>query len=264
MSNIQLRATFNTDAERYHALRPQYPSELFDALITLTHMPDNAKLLEIGPGTGQATLPLAERGYEITAVELGSELAKKTSKTLAAYPKVRVITGAFEDVKLPSQHYDLVYAATAFHWIDTASKFKKPHTLLKANGHLVIIHTEHVSDESGDEFFYASWPIYRKHGLTDTQTDTPGFTLPRLKGLQPPERMDEALFSPESFTVFPMTVTYTSREYAELLGTYSRQLALPRDKRDAFLGEIEELIDTTFGGHLVKHYGMTLTIARKI
>lgn len=73
------------------------------------------------------------------------------------------MTGAFEDVIFPSESFDLVYAATAFHWITPNVRFSKPYNLLKVNGHLAIIHTNHISDEVGDEFFFASQPIYKKN-----------------------------------------------------------------------------------------------------
>jgi len=264
MNNLNLKTTFNQTVELYHARRPTYPAELFDKLIKDTHLPKHAALLEIGPGTGQATKPLAERGYQITAVELGEELAAKARKVLAEYPNVDIITGAFEAVKLPSESYDLVYSATAIHWVRPELKFAKPHQLLKPNGYLAIIQTEHVSDEAGDDFFFASQPIYQKHHTKDKPINKQGdFTLPRLKGLQPPEKIDEALFTPESFTVFPMTLSYSSQEYVDLLATYSPHLALPESERAAFLQEMKDLIDKDFGGRMTKHYGMTLTIAQK-
>lgn len=262
-NNLALKTTFNSAAERYHARRPNYPPGLFEKLVIDTHLPKHAELLEIGPGTGQATKPLAERGYNITAVELGDALAAKAREVLADYPNADVITGAFEDVELPAEHYDLVYSATAIHWIKPEFKFAKPYQLLKTNGYLAIIHTAHVSDEAGDKFFHASWPIYRKYDRTDTATDTPGFELPKLEDLQPPEKIDENVFSLEGFTVFPLTASYSSQEYIELLATYSPHLSLSEEKRAAFLKQIKELIDTDFGGHMDTHYGMTLTVAKK-
>jgi SAM-dependent methyltransferase len=262
--NFNLRTTFNSDVERYHAQRPNYPAALFEKLVTDTHLSVHAKLLEIGSGTGQATKPLAERGYHITAIELGEELAAKAREVLAGFPNINIITGAFEDVELSSEHYDLVYSATAIHWVKPEFRFAKPHKLLKLNGHLAIIHTEHVSDDAGDKFFFASQPIYQKYHTKDKPINKQGdFTLPRLENLQPPEKIDEKLFRLESFTVFPMTLSYSSQEYVDLLATYSPHLALSEDKRAAFLKEIKELIDKGFGGQMSKHYGMTLTIARK-
>jgi SAM-dependent methyltransferase len=264
MSDITLRTTFNIDAERYHANRPNYPTALFDKLAIEARLPKQARLLEIGPGTGQATKPLAERGYQIMAVELGTDLAAKARQVLADYPNVAITTGAFEDVELPSEYYDMVYSATAIHWVKPELKFTKPHQLLKPGGYLAIIHTEHVSDEKGDAFFYASQSIYRKYHTKDKlNAKQDEFVPPRLADLRPPERIDESLFSQESFTVFPTTITYTSQEYIDLLATYSPHLALPGDKRAAFFQEIKYLIDKDFGGRMAKHYGMTLMLARK-
>ena len=60
-----LRAVFDQDAERYDRARPGYPAELFDDLAALTGLRAGDRVLEIGPGTGQATVPLAQRGYRI-------------------------------------------------------------------------------------------------------------------------------------------------------------------------------------------------------
>jgi SAM-dependent methyltransferase len=264
MNNLHLKTTFNLEVERYHARRPQYPSELFEKLIAETHLPKDAELLEIGPGTGQATRPFAERGYRITAIELGDELAAKARDVLSGFDNVETITGAFEEVELPSKHFNLVYSATAIHWIKPEFKFVKPHMLLKAGGYLAIIHTEHVSDEAGDKFFFASQPIYQNYHTKDKPINKQGdFTLPALNTLQPPEKIDEMLFMLESFTVFPVALSYSSQEYIDLLATYSPHLALPEDERAAFLREMKALIDKDFGGRISKCYGMTLTLAKK-
>jgi len=261
---LELKTTFNTTPERYHANRPNYPVALFDKLIADTKLIDSSQLLEIGPGTGQATKPLAEKGYSITSVELGDELAKKAREVLAAFPNVQIITGAYEDVNLPENHFDLVYSATAFHWIQPEVKFTKTHRLLKPGGYLALIHTEHVSDEAGDVFFYASKPLHQKYRGADTPVnEQDDFTPPKLRDLQPPEKVDETLFSLESFTVFPMELSYTSQEYIDLLATYSPQLAMPEERRTAFLTDLKELIDEDFDGHITKHYGMTLTITKR-
>jgi len=175
-------------------------------------------LLEIGPGTGQATEPLAKRGYDITAVELGSDLAEVARKHLADYKNVKVITGAFEEVAFEQQTFDLIYAATAFHWIKPEVKFSKPHKILKDSGHLAIIGTNHVSDENGDEFFFASQPIYKRYKPGGKHDGN--FRLKRVDELTADE-VDENLFTPIFFHAFPHIVSYSAKEYAQLLNTYS-------------------------------------------
>ncbi|MCW2974924.1 MAG: methyltransferase, partial [Actinomycetia bacterium] len=68
---MTLRAPFDRVAELYDRARPTYPSDLIVDVAAL-----GPRVLEIGPGTGQATRALAERGAQVTAVELGKSLAE--------------------------------------------------------------------------------------------------------------------------------------------------------------------------------------------
>lgn len=262
--DINLRHTFNNDAQLYHRIRPRYPETLFKTLIQVTNLPKNAHLLEIGPGTGQATEPLAKLGHKITAIELGSDLAEVAKQVLKKYKDVEVIAGSFENYKLPAESFDLVYAATAFHWIQPKVKFLKSHKILKPTGHLAIIHTEHVSDEVGDKFFFASQHLYRKYSSNFIE----GFRLPKISELPKNSSLksvniDNKLFETTFFRPFPLVIHYSTVEYIQLLNTYSPVIALPSEIREKFLEGIAKLIDQQFGGSVEKHYAMTLTVAKK-
>ncbi|HEY2057143.1 MAG TPA: methyltransferase domain-containing protein, partial [Amycolatopsis sp.] len=69
----QLRTTFGEDAGRYDRARPGYPAAVFEDFEAGT------RVLEIGCGTGQASVPLAARGCVLTAVELSADLAAVAS-----------------------------------------------------------------------------------------------------------------------------------------------------------------------------------------
>ena len=90
------RATFDQDADQNDRARPGYPPALFDDLVELSGVGAGSRVLEVGPGTGQATLPLAERGCQIVAVELGPDLAPVARRKLARFPGVEIVTAAFE------------------------------------------------------------------------------------------------------------------------------------------------------------------------
>jgi ubiquinone/menaquinone biosynthesis C-methylase UbiE len=255
-----LRHTFNEAASIYNEARPRYPDDLFSALIDSTEISRGAKLLEIGPGTGQATKPLAERGFDITAVELGEALAEIAKQELRDYKNIQIIKGAFEEITLPAASFDLVFAATSFHWVDPSLKFTKTHEVLKKKGHLAIIHTHHISDENGDRFFNVSQSIFDRYGFTDKHRKP---ELPKNKDLKADD-LDEKLFRLINFKRFPVVITYSAKNFVQLLGTFSNHLAATKEVRHAFFKEIENLINDEFQGKIDKHFSMSLTVAEKL
>lgn len=257
--DINLRTTFDERAQLYHEIRPHYPDAIFEALIKETNLQKDAKLLEIGPGTGQATEPLAKLDYDIVAVELGANMAKAASKALEKYKNVRVILSAFEDADLPSESFDLIYAATAFHWVKPEVGFAKSHKLLKSRGYLALIDTKHVSDEAGDKIVEAYQPLYHKYQPSEGNKK---FRLPKITEIKPQE-IDQNLFRQTFFGVFPMDVQYTADEYVRLLSTYSSVSAINPESRPKFLEGIRDIINNDFGGKVKRYFGMSLTIAKK-
>jgi ubiquinone/menaquinone biosynthesis C-methylase UbiE len=257
--STSLKHTFDEVALLYHEARPRYPFELLSTLVEIVGLNPGSRLLEIGPGTGQATMPLAQKGFNITAIELGESLAEVARHELRDYKNVEIISGAFEETILPKQSFDLVYAATSFHWIDASMRYSKTHTILKDKGHLSIIHTNHVSDENGDTFFNASQPIFDRYGFTDKRQKP---NLPKNRELKP-ENVDTNFFKVIHFQLFPIVITYTAKNFVKLLNTFSNHLAAEKKIQHAFYREIESLINEYFEGTIDKYFTMSLTIAEK-
>lgn len=115
----RLSETFDGVAELYDRVRPGYPQEAIDHILAGIAL--DSRLLQIGCGTGQLTEPLAIRGYTITAVECGDNLARVGRRKLSEFPNARVVTADFERWNAPAP-FDLVVAATAFHWLGPANR----------------------------------------------------------------------------------------------------------------------------------------------
>ena len=150
---------YGRTAALYDQLRPGYPAQIIDTLLEVTDTQVGDQILEIGAGTGQATIPLAQRGHHLTAIELSDEQAEIARKNLATSPKVSVVTGAFEEITLPENAFDLVFSATAFHWIRPEYRFSKTSRILKPLGYLAILRNEPIAGSSGDEFFRQSHKV---------------------------------------------------------------------------------------------------------
>ncbi len=136
---MERRESFNTAAQLYDEARPSYPDVAIDWILDRTNIGSDDILLEIGPGTGQATLKFAERGYKIRGVELGQNMADMLMQKVGNY-NVTVDVGPFEKWEpRTALQIPLIYSATAFHWIDEDVRYSKTHSLLKDGGHLALL-----------------------------------------------------------------------------------------------------------------------------
>jgi SAM-dependent methyltransferase len=251
----RLRTTFGEDAELYDRMRPTYPAELFNELAALAGLAPGASVLEIGPGTGQATRALALRGYRVTGVELSADMARICRRRCAGLD-VRIDVSAFEDWAPGDERFDLVFAATAFHWVDPAVRYRKSAEVLRPGGALATVRTEHIAGGSS-AFFEAVQRCYEKW---DPLT-TPGLKLlvPEAIPFDADDIEQSALFEAPTFRRYEWEQTYSIAEYRDLLLTYSGHRAMPREMREGLLACIAQCAN---GNALTKRYMFELRLAR--
>ena len=259
---VSLRETFNEDAARYDRARPRYPERMFDDLAAAGVAP-GARVLEIGCGTGQATVALAERGYRIVAVELGPDMAAVARRNLSAFDEVTVVTAAFEEWPLPDEPFDVVFSATAFHWIDPAVRVSKSADALRPGGLLATVGTHHIAGGSWTAAFFAQ--IQQCYERFDPSTQ-PGLRLPAARDIVEDDRELTASqrFGPATFHRYEWELAYSTADYLDLLLTYSGHRALPEPNRSALLNCLARLIDADHGGQVIKRYLTELRIAQRI
>ncbi|WP_261554931.1 class I SAM-dependent methyltransferase [Frankia tisae] len=256
----RLRATFTEDAELYDRARPGYPPRMFDDLAAAVGLGPGCRVLEIGCGTGQATVPLARLGCPIVAVELGPEMAAVARRHLTGHENVEVLEAVFEDWPLPREPFDVVLAATAFHWIDPAVRVEKAAAALRPGGALATIATHHVA--GGTERFFAE--VQNCYERFDPKTP-PNL---RLRAAHEIAEDDEEIirsgrFGEASFLRYEWELPYTSAEYLDVLRTYSGHRALEPAARRGLLRCICDLIERGYGGVVTKRYLTELRVTRR-
>jgi SAM-dependent methyltransferase len=265
-----LRATFGQVPELYDLVRPTYPPQLFDDLAAVAELPEEARLVEIGCGTGQATLPLAERGYAITCVELGEELAAAARRKLARFPAVDVINADFETWWPERAEFDAVVAFTAFHWLAPERRYRRSADLLRERGKLAFVSVAHVSLPDGDPFFVAVQEDYDAVVPDDPQTkaDAAGPPHPDTVADRSARIADDELEASGRFRSvgarrYVWDVTYTADEYVALLNTYSGHGAFDDDTRDRLLARIHRRIEARPDRTVRKTYLALLLVAER-
>jgi len=258
--HIRRRESFDEVAELYDRARPGYPQRLIDDLVALTDLDKRCRVLEIGSGTGQLTVPLAERGLSVVAVELGSSLAEIARRKLAPFEHAEVVVADFDEWVLPEVPFDLVVAATAFHWLDPVRRVQKCAEALHPGGALAIVET-HWGVGHGDDLFLAeSQSCYARW---DPDHD-PAFRPPTLDDL--PEQRDDLassqLFAQIMHRRYLCDREYGAAQYCDLLRTFSNVLAFEEPTRRGFLACIADLIESRFEGGIVRHDLYDLWLAR--
>jgi SAM-dependent methyltransferase len=168
-----LRTTFDESPELYDRSRPVAPPQVFEDLVALARLESGASLLEIGCGTGQATLPLVERGFRIVAVELGSQLADYARRRLARYEEVRVVTSSFETWDPAAERFDAVVSFNAFQWIDPAVRLAKSAAVLRPGGALAIVVMRFVTPDDADPTWIALQEDYDAAVGPEARSDAP-------------------------------------------------------------------------------------------
>jgi SAM-dependent methyltransferase len=258
----RLRETFNSAAGEYQQARPEYPAELFDELVRLAGLAPGGRLLEVGCATGKATIPLARRGFLITCVEIGQELAAAARHNLTGFPGAEVIEAAFETwAPPPGTGFDLVFAATAWHWIDPAVRYRRAWQVLRPGGHLALWSATHVFPPDGDPIFGELQDVYDEIG----EGLPPGASRP-APGELPDDREEiegTGLFGDVAVRQFDWEVRYTADEYIRLLDTFSGHIDMTPWQRDRLYGEIRRRLAGRPGGRLRRHWGAVLQVARR-
>jgi SAM-dependent methyltransferase len=259
----RLKTTFNQAAELYDRARPYYPEQLFDDLVGLADIQPGASILEIGCGTGRATLPLARRGFRITCVELGENLAAVARRNLADFPQVNVVTCPFETWDSSGETFDMVLAATCWDWIDPNVRYRRASGILKPYGRLAIVGAGHAFPKDADAFFFDIQDVYRALGMQPA-TETWPPPLPQDVPDMREEIESSGLFDDVQVRRYVWEQMYTADHYIDLLNTFSGHIALDPVERDFLYRNVRERIEARPDPRVRRHWLSILNVARKL
>ncbi len=251
-----IRLSFNEAAETYDGVRPSYPADLFDALFQM--LPSRPDIVEVGPGTGQATKDLLARGASVLAVEIGPAMAAKLRSNLPSH-RLRVVVGDFEVMELVPGEADAVFSATAYHWISQEAQTDCPAAILRSGGLVAIVDLIQVDSPEDAGFFAASQPIYERHGQGHTGPPAPtrGNVDPAIRALLDADRRFDSI----AVRRYDWDQTYSASDYRNLMLSYSGTQMMKDSDRVGLLDDMESFIRSDFAGVVTRPLVVTLTTA---
>ncbi len=240
---MDLRTTFNEDEYNYDKARPDYPDELFEDIFRYIDLSENSHVLEIGIGTGQATFPFLNKGCNVTAVELGDNLAEYCQKKFSEFSNFKIINSDFITAELPENNFDLIYSATAFHWIPKDRGYVKIKSLLKPDGAVALFWNHPFVSNTSDVTNLASMSVYKKYRPDDKTPVEFDFS----KCQKQIGELEQYGFKNVKSKIYKRTRKLSSEEYILLIKTYSDHNALPVKVKKAFERDMKNAIDSIGG-----------------
>ena len=255
--------TFDTAVSNYDKMRPGYVDEIYQAIFNYIPIDENSIVAEVGSGSGQATLPILKTGCKLTAVEYGENFSELLKNKFKDFPKFSVVTGKFEEVSLDEGVFDLVFSATAFHWVPEKGGYEKVYRMLKKGGAFARFANRprncQNEPELGEEIQALYNEYYNKQHNIKSGTKK-WFTEEDAKAISLiPEKYG---FTDIKYFLFYRERVFTASEYIKLLGTYSDHIAIEESIRKVFFSKIEDAINR-HGGTITISDTLDLELARK-
>lgn len=252
---MDLKLTFNENVVNYDNIRPTYPDELFEDIFTYANLDNYSKLLEIGIGTGQATLPFFNKGFNITAIDIGYNLCEFVKKKFVNN-NFQIINDDFMKHDFQQGQFDLIYSATAFHWLPK-SALNKCKSILKENGVIALFWNHPFPNRIDDISNRINREVYSKyrHNEKKQQEFSKSDCDKRISELK------EFGFSDIDVKLYHRKRVLTSDEYIALLNTYSDHIALPIEIKQQFESDMKNQLDN-IGGRINIYDTIDLYLAK--
>jgi SAM-dependent methyltransferase len=261
LQRIEGRQPFGLDPSGYEAGRPDYPSFVYDNLRTRCGLVPGARVLEVGPGTGLVTRRLLTAGALVQALEPDPSLA---SYLRQANPTedLQVIGSSLEEAELDHAAFDLVVAATSFHWVHQEVGLRKLGTAVKPGGWIALWWTLFRDPNHPDPFSTAVEQLLgpSTRGAFDEQG-------------RPPFQLDDehrrgdlarwAKLADVTSEVVPWACILTPPQARGLYASMASVIRRPLSEQQTLLDEIELLATKKFGGRVERNFVTALYTGRR-
>lgn len=252
---MEFRKIFDTIPEQFDRYRPRYSAELFEDLIADTRTGPGKCVLEIGPGTGQATDPILNTGCDYHAIELGEHLYEKMKSKYGQYPNFSIVNDDFITHDFNGQKFDMIYSAAAIQWIPEEIAFSKTYDLLKPGGTLAMMLTLADYRTPNEELYQNIQKVYDEYFRPEKQ----------YKDMHRP--FDYCRAVNYGYTGFEKREFYGRRvfnadEYVAFCGTHSDHLIIPEPYKSRFFEGLRTAVREA-GDQIVFHDTYVLYLVRR-
>jgi len=248
----QQHQMYSNVADLYHKFRPRYPNEFIDEAIEtssrLRSSNGKGRILEIGCGPGTLTLPLAQRGYDIVAIDPGSGMITKAREVCQNFPNAEFHRVGFKDYVQKVDDllsFDAIFAASSLHW--AMADDEKPDTSIQKMARLL--------KDGGDLILFWNFPLEPENEVLEEVAKALNRPIPFYFGIYSIEEhlqnLQERVLSPiersgyfSEFETKARTIDekIPIQSYIGFLNTLSNYITMKDDEREVFCGVVSETL----------------------
>ena len=250
---MEFRKVFDTIPEQFDRYRPRYSAELFADLIVYAKIDSEKTVLELGPGTGQATDPILGTGCDYHAIELGGNLTEKMKQKYGACPNFHIVNDDFITHDFGSQKFDMIYSAATIQWIPEEIAFSKTFDLLKPGGTLAMMLTKADYKTPNVELYNKIQQVYSEYFKPEIPYEHGSFQYENAVhyGYVMFERRE-----------YHGRREFTADEYVAFSGTHCDHIVIPEPYRSKFFAGLRDAV-LEAGNKIVFSDTFILFLARK-
>jgi len=250
---MEFRKVFDTIPEQFDRYRPRYSAELFAALIEYADIGPGKSVLELGPGTGQATDPILNTGCDYNAIELGGNLYEMMKRKYGHYPNFRIVNDDFITHDFGSRTFDLIYSAATIQWIPEDIAFSKTFRLLKPGGTLAMMLTRGDYRTPDEELYQKIQQVYSAYFKPETEYKHGSFRYTNAPEYGYIDLEKREFYGKREFT---------ADEYVSFCGTHCDHIVIPEPYKSKLFRGLREAVRAA-GNRIVFNDTFVLYLAKK-
>ena len=247
----QRKNWYSEVADAYNRTRPRYPQELINRTVELAKISKNTQILEIGCGPGTATTEFAKLGCSMVCLEPSREACDLARENCQGFANVEIINTTFEEWELQPNRFDIVLAATSFHWVSPELGYPKLEQILKDDGNLILLSNK--EPQPSYEVYQILDEVYQKHAPSLSRYEDRGTHERILRGLGE-NVVKSGLFRDLVFECMECDRTYSIDDYLTLLSTLSPYIVLDSQKRGDLFNDLREALVKNLGDTIETSY----------
>ena len=250
---MEFRRIFDTIPEQFDRYRPRYSPALFSDLIEYAGIGPGKAVLELGPGTGQATEPILKTGCDYHGIELGEHLYAFMKNKFASYENFHLVNDDFITHDFQDQKFDVIYSAATIQWIPEEIAFSKTFALLKPGGTLAMMLTKGDYRRPNEALYQRIQEVYAAYFKPETAYQHRSFHYGNAVNYG---------YTGFETRTYPGERILTADEYAAFCGTHCDHLVIPEPYKAKFFEGLKAAVREA-GDRIVFQDTYVLYLAKK-